>query len=196
VPHCITITYSCTRESRASFLSKIFLIRNSLLLLSGASLVAHLVKNPPAMQETPVWFLGWEDSPEESMATHSSTLAWRIPLVRGVWRATVQSFKSCPILCDPMDYYIALQASPLMKFPRQEYQSGLPFPSLGDLPNPGMELTSPMHPALQADSFPIEPLGKPPHFSYKRLSGNNERPLSPWEEWICYISVKIVLIHL
>ena len=170
--HCITITYSCTRESRASFLSKIFLILNSLLLLFGASLVAQLVKNPPAMQEAPVWSLGWEDSPEESMATHSSTLAWRIPMVRGVWRATVQSLMSCPILCDPMDCYVALQASLLMKFPRQEYQSGLPFPSPGDLPNPEMELTSPVYPALQDDSLPIEPLGKPPHFSYKRLKTN------------------------
>ena len=37
------------------------------------------VKNPPAMQETPVWFLGWEDPLEKGKATHSSILAWRIP---------------------------------------------------------------------------------------------------------------------
>ena len=37
------------------------------------------VKNPPAMQETWVQFLGWEDSLEEGMATHSTTVAWRIP---------------------------------------------------------------------------------------------------------------------
>ena len=37
------------------------------------------VKNPPAMQETGVQSLGWEDALEESMATHSSILAWRIP---------------------------------------------------------------------------------------------------------------------
>ena len=41
--------------------------------------VAQLVKNPPAMQETSVWFLGGEDPLEEGMATHSSILAWRIP---------------------------------------------------------------------------------------------------------------------
>ena len=43
------------------------------------SLVAQMVKNPPAMRE--IWFrsLGWEDPLEESMATHSSILAWRIP---------------------------------------------------------------------------------------------------------------------
>ena len=45
----------------------------------GASLTAQLVKNPPVMQETLVQFLGQEDSPEKGKATHSSTLAWRIP---------------------------------------------------------------------------------------------------------------------
>ena len=45
----------------------------------GASLVAQLVKNPPAMQETPVRFLGREDPLEKGKATHSSILAWRIP---------------------------------------------------------------------------------------------------------------------
>ena len=44
-----------------------------------ASLVAQLVKNPRAMQETPVQSLGWEDPLEEEMATHSSILAWEIP---------------------------------------------------------------------------------------------------------------------
>ena len=45
----------------------------------GVSLVAQLVKNLPAMQETPVQFLGWEDPLEKGMATYSSILAWRIP---------------------------------------------------------------------------------------------------------------------
>ena len=44
-----------------------------------ASLVAQLVKNPPAVRETWVRSLGWEDPPEEGAATHSSILAWRIP---------------------------------------------------------------------------------------------------------------------
>ena len=47
--------------------------------LSGASLVAQLVKNLPAMQETWVRFLGQEDPLEKEMATQSSILAWRIP---------------------------------------------------------------------------------------------------------------------
>ena len=46
---------------------------------SWASLVAQLVKNPPAMQETLVRSLGWEDPLEKGKATHSSILAWRIP---------------------------------------------------------------------------------------------------------------------
>ena len=45
----------------------------------GASLVAHRVKNLPAMLETWVQFLGQEDPLEEGMATHSSILAWRTP---------------------------------------------------------------------------------------------------------------------
>ena len=54
-----------------------------------ASLVAQMVKNLPAMWETWVQSLGWEDPLEEGMATHSSILAWRIPMVRGAWWATV-----------------------------------------------------------------------------------------------------------
>ena len=41
--------------------------------------VAQLVKNLPAVQETPVWFLGQEDPLEKEMATHSSILAWEMP---------------------------------------------------------------------------------------------------------------------
>ena len=48
------------------------------------------VKKLPAMQETWVQSMGWEDPLEEGMATHCSILAWRIPMVRGAWRATVQ----------------------------------------------------------------------------------------------------------
>ena len=53
---------------------------SSPLQYSWASLVTQLVKNPPAMWETWDQFLGWEDPLEEGKATHSSTLAWRIPL--------------------------------------------------------------------------------------------------------------------
>ena len=53
---------------------------------------------------------------------------------------------------------VAHQASLSMGFPRQEYWSGLPFPSPEDLPNPGIK---PKPPALQAESLPAEPSGKP-----------------------------------
>ena len=46
---------------------------------TGVSLVAQMVKNLPAMRETWVLSLGWEDPLDESMATHSNILAWRIP---------------------------------------------------------------------------------------------------------------------
>ena len=52
--------------------------------------MAPTVKNPPEMQETWVQSLGWEDLWEDGMATYSSILAWRIPMDRGAWWATVQ----------------------------------------------------------------------------------------------------------
>ena len=48
-----------------------------------------MLKNLPAMQETLVQSLAWEDPLEECMATHSSILAWRIPMDRGAWQAAV-----------------------------------------------------------------------------------------------------------
>ena len=57
------------------------------LQYSWASLVVQLVKNPPAMQETEVRSLGWEDPLEKGKVTHSSILAWRI-----LW--TIQSMGS------------------------------------------------------------------------------------------------------
>ena len=55
---------------------------------SWASLVVQSVKNLPAMRETWVQSLGWEDPLEEGMTTHSSILAWGIPMDRGAWQAT------------------------------------------------------------------------------------------------------------
>ena len=59
------------------------------MLLLGVFLVAQLVRNLPARQETQVQSLGWEEPLEKGMATHCSILAWRIPTDRGAWRATV-----------------------------------------------------------------------------------------------------------
>ena len=60
----------------------------------------------------------------------------------------------CPTLCDPMA--VARQAPLSMGFPRQEYWIGLPLPSQGYLPNPGIK---PRSPALQAESLLSEPPG-------------------------------------
>ena len=62
------------------------------IFLIGASLVAQMVKNPPAIQETWVQSLGQEDPQEKEMATHSSVLAWRIPWTEEAGR--LQSMES------------------------------------------------------------------------------------------------------
>ena len=64
--------------------------------------------------------------------------------------------KSCLTLATP--WTVAPQAPLSLGFSRQEHWSGLPFSSPGNLPNPGMEAGSP---ALQADTLPSEPPGKP-----------------------------------
>ena len=64
--------------SVAIMLSSTTVTRKKFKMIFGmtwASLIAQLVKNPPAMQETPVKFLDWEDPLEKGMATHSSILA-------------------------------------------------------------------------------------------------------------------------
>ena len=69
----IYITFSCFPPFLSSFVR--------------SSLVAQSVKNMPAMRETWVWSLGWEDPQEKEMASHSNILAWRIPTDVGAWRA-------------------------------------------------------------------------------------------------------------
>ena len=71
---CEMIHFSCLSDFQLSVL-----LTADKCSLSWASLVAQMVKNLPAMQETWVRFLGWEDPSEKGMATHSSILAWRIP---------------------------------------------------------------------------------------------------------------------
>ena len=66
--------------------------------------------------------------------------------------------QSCPILCDLVDWTVAHQAPMSMGFSKQEYWSGLPFPSPGDLPDPEIELASP---ALADGFFTAVPPGKP-----------------------------------
>ena len=66
---------------------------------------------------------------------------------------------------------VACQAPQSMEFSRQEYWSGLPFPSLGDLPDPGIEPRSPMCPALAGGFFITEPPKKPYKYIHNEYGG-------------------------
>ena len=69
------------KKEKCIFLFLCVWLNSNLIACSGGwvSLVAQLVKNPPAMRETWIRSLGWEDHLEKEIATHSSILAWRIP---------------------------------------------------------------------------------------------------------------------
>ena len=147
------------------------------------------------------------------MATHSSTLAWRIlwmeepgpPWGRRVGHNWATSFSlsymtllafnqylhtgffcknimtkwkslSC-VWLSATAWTVVYQASLSMGFSRQEYWSGLPFPSPGDLPDPGIK---PRSPALQADTSPSEPQGKPMSCIG---SGKRFEVKSVWNTW-------------
>ena len=70
----------------------------------GASLVAQMAKNLPAVQETCVRSLGLDDPLEEEITTHSSILAWEIPQAGGAWWATVHgSLKEWDMLSTSRD---------------------------------------------------------------------------------------------
>ena len=92
-------------------------------------------------------------------------------LISVKWKVKVRWLSHVRLFATP--WTVAYQASQSMGFSRQEYQSGLPFPSPGDFPDPGIE---PGSPALQADALPSEPPGKPFYmcaFSY--VAGNLEQ---------------------
>ena len=82
----------------------------------------------------------------------------------GAAAAAVQVLSCVRLFVTP--WTVAYQAPPSMGFSRQECWSGLPFPSPGDLPNPGIE---PGSPALQADALLSEPPGKPNFFFSMQL---------------------------
>ena len=89
-------------------------------------------------------------------------------MLRLSWRVKVKVTQSCWTLCDPMDYTVhGIWTIQSMEFSRPEYWSGQPFPSPGDLLNPGIK---PRSPALQAYSLPAEPQGKPKNTGVGSLS--------------------------
>ena len=115
------------------------------------------------MQEMWVWSLGQEDLLEKEMATHSGVLAWEILLTEGSRQATVHRLQSMKVKWKwKLLSCVRLFATPWtiqsMEFSRPAYWSGQSFPSPGDLLNSGIE---PRSPALQVDSLPAEPPGKP-----------------------------------
>ena len=81
--------------------------------------------------------------------------------------------KSCLTLLQPHGLYVAHQALLPRGFPRQEYWSGLPFPSPGDLPDSGIKLASPV---LAGGFFTTEPLGKP-------ILTITKLQLQYWHDW-------------
>ena len=118
-------------------------------------MVAQMVKNLPAMQETQVLSLGQEGPLEKGMTTHSSILAWRMPRTEqpgGLQSSSVQFSSLSRVQLFATPWTVALQAPLSMGFFRQEYWSELPCPPPGDFHDPGIEPTSLTSPALVGGS--------------------------------------------
>ena len=77
------------------------------LITARASLVAQRVQRLPAMQETWVRFLGQEDPLEKAMATHSSTLAWKIPRTEKPGRLTVHGIAKSPTRLSDFTFFLS-----------------------------------------------------------------------------------------
>ena len=94
--------------------------------------------------------------------------------------------QSSPTLCNPMDCSLAHQAPLSMEFSRQEYWKSKPYPSPGDLPNPGIK---PRSPASQVESLPSESPGKP-------CFGANGRTLAGLTSAIKWMAQRFIGQHL
>ena len=136
------------------------ILRCPLLLLPSIFLTIRVFSNESALciRWPKYWSCSFNISPSNE---HSGLISFRMDwlallAVQGTLKSLLQHHtQSCPTLCDPMDY--SLPGSSVHEgFLRQEFWSGLPFPSPEDLPNPGIE---PGSPALQADSLLSEPRG-------------------------------------
>jgi len=135
---------------------------------------------PPAIWETWVRFLGWEDPLKKEMATHFSILAWRIPwtVSMGLQRVghdwvtftplhSISAFLFSRVWLFAILWTVAHQAPLYTGFSRQEYWSWLLFLHPGYLPNPGIEPASPVSPSLSGGFFTDEPLGTPIYSIHK-----------------------------
>ena len=107
--------------------------------------------NWKAWPQSPPLLVGTPPVVRSSLSSHGKEeSAWDL-----LWPMKVKPLSHVWLFATP--WTIAYQASPSMGFSKQEYRSGLPFPSPGDLPNPGIE---PRSPALQADALPSRPPSK------------------------------------
>ena len=140
-----------------------------------------MIKNLPTKAEDTSSIPGLGKSPGEENDNPLEYFCLGNPMNRGAWQATVHGLTTgqtssgqernscCPSLPIPQKskcqllscvrlfatpWTVAHQAPPFLEFSRQEYWSGLPFPSPGDLPDPGIKSRSPV---LQADALPSEP---------------------------------------
>ena len=124
-----------------------------------SSFVAHLKKKKKAILGWPKRFIElfplptfW---PTQCTRTQFLLICWTKIVIKQ--RKKVKSLSRVPLFVTP--WTVAYQSPPpSMEFSRKEYGSGLPFPSLGDLPDPEIK---PRSPALQADALPSETPGKP-----------------------------------
>ena len=123
----------------------------------------------------------WTTATSQPPPRHPPTYGpWHLPMYFLTMDLTIlttlykgnQQYLSAPNVCEwsrsvvsdsAIPWTVVYQASLSMRFSRQEYWSGLPFPSPGDLPDPGIE---PRSPALQADALTSEPPGKPISLMY------------------------------
>ena len=127
----------------------------------------QLVPFNQLLQNTFEWFsLPYPSQPHyrEVISSISNSQGWDSFLsIFNIQSVHSQSPQSCPTLCDPVD--CGLPSSSVRGLSWQEYWSGLPFSSPGDLPDPEIEPVSPASPALAGKFFTTEPCGKPTEYN-------------------------------
>ena len=144
-----------------------------LLLCKMYTLTAYLTY----MQSTSWETLGWKKHKLESRLPGEISITLDMQMTPPLWqKVKVKSLSRVRHSATP--WTVAHQAPPSMGFSRQEYWSGLPLPSPGDLPDPGIE---PRSPAFQADALNSEPPGTKWRGTKKPL---DESERAEWKSWL------------
>ena len=118
----------------------------------------------------------------------SRASSWPRDWTQVIW-SEVKPLRCVQLFAIP--WTVAYTAPLSMEFSRQEYWSGLPFPSPGDLPDPGIEARSP---ALQADTLPSEPPGKPQMICHPlKILSYHQKIVS---KWMSFLSFFMTIIHI